>query len=106
MCSVRFGTPRPDYRAMFQNAVEKAADQTKPDLVILSAGFDAHQRDPIGSLGLDTEDFAEMTKMLLAVADTHAEGRVVSCLEGGYHLEALAESVQAHLEELVHHQQR
>ena len=100
---VPFGTPRPDYRALFRNAIEKAADKVKPDLIILSAGFDAHQRDPIGSLGLDTEDFADMTKMLLAVADTHAKGRLVSCLEGGYHLEALAESVQAHLEELVHH---
>ena len=102
---VRFGTTRPDYRAIFRNAVEKAADKIKPNLIILSAGFDAHQRDPIGSLGLDTEDFADMTKMLLQIADTHAQGRLVSCLEGGYHLEALAESVQAHLEGLVNHPQ-
>jgi acetoin utilization deacetylase AcuC-like enzyme len=100
---VSYGTPRPDYRAIFRNAVEKAADRIKPDLVILSAGFDAHQRDPIGSLGLETEDFADMTKTLLTIADTHAQGRLVSCLEGGYHLQALAESVQAHLEELLHH---
>jgi acetoin utilization deacetylase AcuC-like enzyme len=99
---VRFGTARPDYRAMFRNAVEKAADKIKPNLVLLSAGFDAHVRDPIGSLGLEAEDFADMTKTLLTIADTHAEGRLVSCLEGGYHLEALAECVQAHLEQLVH----
>jgi acetoin utilization deacetylase AcuC-like enzyme len=98
---VSYGTARADYRALFRNAVEKAADKIKPDLIILSAGFDAHQRDPIGSLGLESEDFADMTKMLLGVADTHAQGRLVSCLEGGYHLEALAESVQAHLEELM-----
>ena len=58
-------------------------------------------RDPIGSLGLEVEDFAELTKRVLDVARTHAGGRLVSCLEGGYNLEALAESVQAHLEELL-----
>ncbi len=66
-----------------------------------SAGFDAHAADPIGSLGLEVEDFAEMTKRVLDVARTHAGGRLVSCLEGGYDLEALAASVQAHLEELL-----
>jgi acetoin utilization deacetylase AcuC-like enzyme len=98
-----FGIARPDYRTIFRNGVEKAADKIKPNLVILSAGFDAHQRDPIGSLGLEAEDFADMTRMLLSIADVHAQGRLVSCLEGGYHLEALAECVQAHVEELVNH---
>ncbi len=100
-----FGITRPDYRAAFRNAVEKAADKIKPNLVILSAGFDAHTRDPIGSLSLESEDFADLTKTLLGVANGHAAGRLVSCLEGGYNLEALAESVQAHLEELVHHEE-
>ena len=63
--------------------------------MLLSAGFDAHAADPIGSLGLETEDFAELTRRVLDVAQTHAGGRLVSCLEGGYDLEALAESVQA-----------
>ena len=102
---VRFGTARPDYHAQFRNAAETVADKVKPQLVLLSAGFDAHQRDPIGSLGLETEDFAEMTRTLLSIADTHAAGRLVSCLEGGYHLEALAESVQAHVKELLAHQE-
>jgi acetoin utilization deacetylase AcuC-like enzyme len=66
-------------------------------LVLLSAGFDAHTRDPIGSLGLETEDFLTLTKDVLNVARTHAQGRLVSCLEGGYDLTALAESVEAHL---------
>ncbi len=100
---VRFGTSRHDYAAQFRNAVERAADRMRPDLILLSAGFDAHVLDPIGSLGLESEDFADMTKTLLAVADTHAKGRLVSCLEGGYNLNALAECVQAHLDELVHH---
>jgi acetoin utilization deacetylase AcuC-like enzyme len=98
---VRYGTSRPDYRAALARALEKAADACKPELVLVSAGFDAHARDPIGSLGLEVEDFAWMTEQLLAVARTHAGGRLVSCLEGGYDLEALAESVEAHLEGLL-----
>jgi acetoin utilization deacetylase AcuC-like enzyme len=81
--------------------LEKAANKIRPELVLISAGFDAHAKDPIGSLGLETEDFVVLTKEVLEVAKTHANGRVVCCLEGGYHLEALAESVQAHLEELL-----
>jgi acetoin utilization deacetylase AcuC-like enzyme len=98
---IRFGTPRKDYHAHFTKHLEKAADRIKPQLVLLSAGFDAHAKDPIGSLGLDVEDFSTMSKEVLDVAKTHAKGRLVSCLEGGYNLDALAESVQAHLEELI-----
>ncbi len=98
---IRYGTSRQEYRSAFTSALEKAADAIKPELVLLSAGFDAHAADPIGSLGLEVEDFAEMTKGVLDVARTHASGRLVSCLEGGYDLEALAASVQAHLEELL-----
>jgi acetoin utilization deacetylase AcuC-like enzyme len=103
---VRFGTSRHDFRSFFLNTLEKAADHMRPELVLLSAGFDAHRRDPIGSLGLESEDFAELTRLVLQVADTHCQGRLVSCLEGGYDLDALAESVQAHLEELLAHSDR
>ena len=98
---VRFGTSRKDYHALFTRKLEKAADVIKPELVLVSAGFDAHARDPIGSLGLEVEDFATLTRQVVDVARTHAQGRLVSCLEGGYHLDALAESVQAHLEGLL-----
>ncbi|MBY0526813.1 MAG: histone deacetylase [Gemmataceae bacterium] len=98
---VKFGTARKDYHGQFTRALEKAADKVKPELVLISAGFDAHAKDPIGSLGLEVEDFVTMTKQLLEVAKTHCKGRLVSCLEGGYHLEMLAESVQAHLETLL-----
>jgi acetoin utilization deacetylase AcuC-like enzyme len=98
---IRYGTPRKEYHAHFTNALEKAADKIKPELVLVSAGFDAHAQDPIGSLGLEVEDFATLTRQVLDVAKTHAQGRLVSCLEGGYNLERLAESVQAHLEELL-----
>ena len=98
---IRFETLVKEYHAHFAQALEKAADSIKPELVLISAGFDAHLRDPIGSLGLDTEDFAVLTRQVLDVAKTHAHGRLVSCLEGGYHLEALAESVEIHLQELL-----
>jgi acetoin utilization deacetylase AcuC-like enzyme len=98
---IKFGTSRKDYHDHFQRALEKAADRIKPELVLVSAGFDAHAQDPIGSLGLEVEDFVTMTKQVLDVAKTHAKGRIVSCLEGGYHLDRLAESVQVHLEELL-----
>jgi acetoin utilization deacetylase AcuC-like enzyme len=99
--AIRYGTPRPEYHSHFQYTLEKVADKIKPELVLLSAGFDAHAQDPIGSLGLETEDFATLTRSVLDVARAHAQGRLVSCLEGGYNLEALALSVQAHLEELL-----
>jgi acetoin utilization deacetylase AcuC-like enzyme len=98
---IRYGTARKDYRASFLKALEKAGDKMKPELVLVSAGFDAHAKDPIGSLGLEVEDFVTLTQEVFEVAKVHAKGRVVSCLEGGYHLEALAESVQAHLEQLL-----
>jgi len=98
---IRYGTSRQEYRAYFTSALEKAADKIKPELVLVSAGFDAHAQDPIGSLGLEVEDFATLTSQVLDVAKTHAQGRLVSCLEGGYNLDRLAESVQAHLEALL-----
>jgi acetoin utilization deacetylase AcuC-like enzyme len=98
---IRYGTSRREYLASFRTGLEKAAEKIKPELVLLSAGFDAHAKDPIGSLGLETEDFATLTQAVLEIARTHAGGRLVSCLEGGYHLDALAESVEAHLNELL-----
>ena len=100
---IRYGTPRPEYHDRFTRALERAADACKPELVMVSAGFDAHRLDPIGNLGLEAEDYSTLTRQVLEVARAHAGGRLVSCLEGGYNLEALAESVQAHLEELMHY---
>jgi acetoin utilization deacetylase AcuC-like enzyme len=98
---IALGTSRADYFAAFRAALDRAAELSRPELVLLSAGFDAHRLDPIGSLGLETQDFIVLTCDVLAVAQVHAGGRVVSCLEGGYHLDALAQSVRGHLEELV-----
>ena len=68
-----------------------------PDLIIISAGFDAHQADPLGGLALDESDFHWVTNEIMGVADDVCDGRVVSLLEGGYDLDALAASAAAHV---------
>lgn len=97
---IKFGTSRSEYLAAFTAAVETFADRIKPQLVIISAGFDAHRLDPYGSLGLESEDFADLTQVVLDVAKVHAGERIVSVLEGGYHPAALAESIEFHLHEM------
>ncbi|MDG1896857.1 MAG: histone deacetylase [Fuerstiella sp.] len=98
---LRFGISRKDYLSAFENVLTAAADQCQPELVLISAGFDAHAEDPIGSLGLQTDDFAELTKLVMQVAATHAEGRLVSMLEGGYNVERLADCVELHIQTLI-----
>ncbi|MBN2024577.1 MAG: histone deacetylase [Pirellulales bacterium] len=98
---VPFGIQRDEYLDRLTDALEDFAAQIKPQLVLLSAGFDTHRRDPIGSLGLETEDFSPLTRLVLDVADTFAQGRLVSVLEGGYHPEAMADSVEIHLAEML-----
>lgn len=97
---IRYGTSRADYRAAFRAGLEKLADRVRPQLVMISAGFDAHEEDPVGSLGLETEDFDTLTRDVVNVAEVHAEGRIVSVLEGGYNVPILAGCVEAHLRAL------
>ncbi len=78
-----------------------AAHRIQPELVIISAGFDAHNRDPLANINLTEEDFAWATQKLMDVADRCAGGRVVSLLEGGYDLQALGNSVAAHVTALM-----
>jgi len=73
----------------------------KPELIFISAGFDAHREDDMGQMGLVESDYAWMTARVKDVADRHAQGRIVSCLEGGYCLDALGRSVEAHLRVLA-----
>lgn len=98
---IAFGTSRKDYLAVFRDNLEKFAAQIKPQLVLISAGFDTHRLDPVGNLGLETEDFIPLTNLVLDVADTYAGGKVVSTLEGGYHPPALADCVEVHLAEML-----
>jgi len=94
---VEYGTARRQYLTEFAQLLADCAKLCRPELVIISAGFDAHRLDPIGSLDLETEDFATLTKLVLDVADEYCDGRCVSLLEGGYNVQALAESVEQHL---------
>lgn len=97
----RFETPRAEFISNFRNALEKFADKVRPQLVLISAGFDAHRDDPIGSLGLEIEDFEKLTEIVLEIAKTHASGRVVSVLEGGYNTGVLAGCVEVHLKKML-----
>ncbi|MFM1802404.1 MAG: hypothetical protein RJA81_1756 [Planctomycetota bacterium] len=85
------------YLEQFQKALHTAANKVKPQLVLISAGFDAHRLDPVGGLGLQSEDFHTITKMITEVADHYCDGRIVSLLEGGYNVEKLVESASIHL---------
>jgi acetoin utilization deacetylase AcuC-like enzyme len=95
-----YGTRPAAYQAAFRAGLETLADRIRPELVLISAGFDAHAEDPVGDLGLDIEDFAVLTREIAAVAETHAAGRIVSVLEGGYNVPILAGCVAAHLHAL------
>ncbi len=98
---LEFGTPRREYINRFSSALTELADRIRPQLILVSAGFDSHRTDPIGSLGLETEDFATLTDIVRAVAAAHCGGRIVSVLEGGYNPPVLAECVALHLEGLL-----
>lgn len=89
------------FREAFEVAVLPALRRHSPDLVIISAGFDAHRSDPLGNLNLVEEDYAWVTQRLIDVARERCEGRVVSVLEGGYDLDALARSAAAHVQTLL-----
>lgn len=96
------GASAATWRKTFESLMPKV-DAFAPDLVLVSAGFDAHRCDPIGAAGqsLEAEDFAWATRAILEVARARAKGRVVSSLEGGYHLEALGQSALAHVRALA-----
>jgi len=98
---VRFGTSRPDYLSRFRAELERFADRVRPQLVLVSAGFDSHRDDPVGSLGLEVEDFEQLTAAVLDVAAAHANGRVVSVLEGGYNPGILAACIELHVRTLM-----
>jgi acetoin utilization deacetylase AcuC-like enzyme len=89
------------WRAAFDQKVLPKVDDFKPEFVLISAGFDAHRLDPLGPLELETASYGWMTQSMLEAARRHCRGRLVSVLEGGYHLQALADSVSLHVEKLL-----
>ena len=98
---LRAGDGAPAFRAALDELILPRIAAFRPDLVIVSAGFDAHRRDPLGQVELDEDDFAWATRRVLDLAGTCARGRVVSLLEGGYDLEGLSRSAAAHVEVLA-----
>lgn len=90
-------TPAEDYLRMFEQGLESVMNKFAPDLVIISAGFDAHTTDPLGQLMLVDESYERMTKRLKEAAQTTGQGRVVSCLEGGYNLRTLGGTIKSHV---------
>jgi len=95
------GSGSNEFRQGYTQLILPRLREFRPDLLLLSAGFDAHARDPLAQLRLQTDDFAWVTRELLGVADECCRGRVVSVLEGGYDLSALAASVAVHVRELM-----
>ena len=89
------------FRAAFETVILPRLRDFRPDLIVISAGFDAHMRDPLANLNLLETDFDWATRKLMEVADASANGRVLSVLEGGYDLEGLANSVAAHVAALM-----
>lgn len=90
-----------DFTNRFSAGLEDMLAKCQPDLLLVSAGFDAHRADPVGGLCLMEEDFYALAKTVRQAADAHAQGRVISLLEGGYHLDHMPSSVVAHLEGLT-----
>jgi len=97
---VKAQTKASEQLGMFESAIADINRKFKPDLIMISAGFDAHLTDPLGQLRLEDKDYIAMTKVIKNWADEVCEGRIVSALEGGYNLETLGETVKNHVAEL------
>jgi len=95
------GDGNEEYRTVFMNVLLPAAETFKPEFVIVSAGFDAHRDDPLANMGLTESGYADLTGIVAGIAKRHAAGRLLSSLEGGYDLTALAGSVDAHVQALL-----
>jgi acetoin utilization deacetylase AcuC-like enzyme len=97
---LQIGSGSYEFRSAIENHWIPAIEQHEPDLILVSAGFDAHRNDPVGGLNLLEDDYAWITRLIRQFADRYAENRLISTLEGGYDLGALADSVAIHLAEL------
>jgi acetoin utilization deacetylase AcuC-like enzyme len=95
------GTGSQAFRRTWEDVLLPRLDAFRPQLLLVSAGFDAHRADPLAQLQLETDDYAWLTARLLEIARAHASGRIVSTLEGGYDLDALAASAAAHVSALL-----
>jgi acetoin utilization deacetylase AcuC-like enzyme len=97
------GSDNATYIEAFENDLEQIEQQFKADLVLISAGFDAHRDDPLGGMMISEEVFWKFTEMVARYAWRHCEGKILSVLEGGYNLRALGDCVIAHLDSMIKH---
>ena len=89
-----------EFLKIFDKKILKPIDKYKPEVILISAGFDAHKRDPLANINLESEDFYQITKQIVELSNIHSKGRIISFLEGGYDLLALSESIKEHLSAL------
>ena len=101
--TLKAGTTSKEFIAIFDQKILKSIDKFKPEVILISAGFDAHKRDPLANICLESDDFFKITKNIVDIANTHSKGRIISFLEGGYDLQALSESIIEHLNGLKSH---
>ena len=101
--TLKSGTESKEFHEIFEKKVLTPIEKFKPDVILISAGFDAHKRDPLANINLESSDFFTITKKIIEIANIHSKGRVISFLEGGYDLQALSESIIEHLKGLKTH---
>ncbi len=95
------GTGDEEYLLLFDDALQRETEKFKPEFILISAGFDSHQSDPLANLMLDEKSYIKMTATICQYANEYTSGRIVSVLEGGYSLDALARSVEAHIRQMM-----
>tara|TARA_B110001452_G_scaffold265873_1_gene271418 strand:- start:349 stop:1275 length:927 start_codon:yes stop_codon:yes gene_type:complete len=94
---LKSGTSGKEFINIFENKILNPIEKLKPEIILISAGFDAHYRDPLANINLESHDFYKITKKIKELSKVHSQGRVISFLEGGYDLNALSESIKEHL---------
>jgi acetoin utilization deacetylase AcuC-like enzyme len=97
---IEAGTSSEEFLRVFNEKILVNVEHFEPEVIIISAGFDAHKRDPLATINLNSEDYFTMTQDIVGIAKRHSKGRVISFLEGGYDLQALSESIQSHFKGL------
>ena len=98
--TLKSGTKGPEFLEIFESKILKPLDKFKPEVILISAGFDAHIRDPLANINLESSDYFKITKKIVELANIHSKGRVISFFEGGYDLQALSESIKEHIKAL------
>ncbi|WP_075533947.1 histone deacetylase family protein [Candidatus Pelagibacter communis] len=101
--TLKAGIKSKEFHEIFEKKVLSPIEKFKPEVILISAGFDAHKRDPLANINLESNDFLLITKKIVDIANIHSKGRVISFLEGGYDLQALSESIIEHLKALKTH---